>query len=167
MSLINHYCAMLDTIGDGSGSTNCAANFSGALTKFTIKNLNGKSIEVGLFNILLADDANFLQDKYAGLNALTNGISVKYKRAGVIYDLLQGAKIKKTIDWIGHQTSRGETYLMQDASHMTMKFQFAFDRAFAQPIALQNLNDEFYVELNDDFSALIAHQFSVSGMRET
>jgi len=156
----------LDTVGDGTGATNGAQNFSASATDFKLLHTGKFMILNSLSLVLQNNNSQFFPTGYGSLAALTNGISLRYRFKGVDYDLLRGKLIKRTSHLMESASSFSAFDLAGGVKDTLLKAVFWFDFLRQEHMVLDRTGDFFKVRLNDDFSGLARHTFTISGVVE-
>ncbi len=151
---------ILDTIGNGSGTKNAIGNY-GTATKFLIKPAAGEVFIIARMIGHVVDSGTFDSSKYGNSIVLTNGIKAGYTRGNKTYDLMDGMAVKTNVDWAGvcydinvSSFGSGDEYL---------DFRWTFSKSGTWIELNGNDGDELWIELEDDFSDLIAQYFTVQG----
>lgn len=158
------FSQLLDTVGNGTGTTNAIGNYSGAATDFKLV-YGGNQITLTRFSVLIVDSSDdFKENQYGGIAALTNGITVRLKSGGLPEARLfrPSVAIKNTAGWISVM-SEYRSASFPDAKRPMLGFTFDFTNR----LLLNTAGDYFLVRLNDNFTGLDWHIFSVFGLIES
>lgn len=159
----------LDTVGDGSGTTNAAANYSVSAEQYRLTPANGVVYRVHTLSIMILGGSGLALEanKYLDVSLLANGVSVgtwSGDGSTLQKDLLSGLSVKQNSDWdaVGSLT---EERLWGSKSSLLVKIPFT--ELMGEPLRLDGSSDEeLIVDLNDDFSGLTNHYFFASGYVE-
>lgn len=167
---------LLDTNGDGTGTKNANGDYSGAAEDFYIEPPTAEDFLIARIVIHITDAA-IVEDEYGGLgSALTNGVVIKVKLDGTTIDLTDGVPIKTNGDYgrLAYDVKREswEATPSIESCHVRWSF-WKFNRDVAAPkdsqpngILLQgHRDDRFIVTLNDSFTGLVDHYFTVEGYK--
>lgn len=149
----------LDTNGDGTGSKNGDGDYSAGVTRF-FKCPNIKSqYEIHKLIIQYSTGGKLRQQGYGNAaTPLTNGVTVGCILSNVTYSLTNTTPVTTNDGW-----------LHLGYSLHTTEFTGGLDTAqviidFIHPIILDGKkNDLIYVDLNDNFTFLLDHTFSIHG----
>ena len=151
----------LDTVGDGSGSTEANIN----LGTFKFKPGAGEIAEIHRMVVHIDDGSAFSADSYGNVvGPLTNGVLVEVRRASddsVLIDLTSGEPIKSNGDW-SHFAYDLDIYGFTGGRNiMAVRWTFAKGGE-----ALKLSQHEYLaVQIQDDLSTLTDHKFFVHGRR--
>lgn len=171
IKLITRY---LDTNGDGTGTKNAIADYSGAQEIFYIQPPAGDIYRIAKLLILVSGKkSSFDTDVYGSVPALTNGIGMRIQDdSGTIVDLTDGLTVKRNGQW-GRLTHKTELY---EGSHGSSNSYFRVECTFAKfgqfMRLVGNNNERLEITVNDDFTdssssdALVDHIFCVHGYEE-
>jgi hypothetical protein len=149
---------LLDTVGDGSGSTDGAVDASSVDVDLKLTVPANRVYSVEELVISIEDNAAIVDDGYGAIAAggLTEGCLLRVKDAAgtVLKDLLAGLTMKRTMDW-----NQLVTRLIKSAG---TNFAYYIHIEFQTPIVLAQGH---YLELTlqDDCSSLVAHQALAMG----
>ena len=156
---------LLDTVGDGSGTTNAIGDYSAVATSFKITDTSGwGSIE--RIMISYRDTGSFDTELYGNGIALTNGLKVFLKDTNdAVIQEYTAFPIKTNGDWASHcydwayfDTGTGDNYA-------SIRWTFAKS---GQPVIVKFDQGEYLeVLLNDSFINLVEHKFIVQGVYTT
>ena len=151
----------LDTVGDGSGTKNANGDYSSSATDFRINAPAGGVYEITRMLVHIRDAANMSADEYGNLNgALANGITVAvYDGDTLDCDLTDGLPVQSNADW-GRVCYDAES-LSYGSGDDFVRVRWTFSKA-GQPLYLAG-DYNFRVQLNDNFTGLVAHYFQVQG----
>lgn len=154
---------LLDTVGDGTGTTEQAADFSAAPAEFMYKPKPGTAAVLARMLISIEDGAVFAANQYAGIAALTNGITIKVKDSsgGVIHNFTPNP-ITKTYHW-GLLAGSDVSPIAFAAGADRCLVRWTFDKAGA-PLLLDGDKGEYLsVVVFDDLSGLVSQLMQVQG----
>jgi hypothetical protein len=159
----NSLVRFLDTNGDGTGTKNAIGNYSLVAQPFFIQPASNEIFLIYSFLMQLSDSgALFSIDEYGNLNtALTNGLLVRLKRAGVVtLDLLDGQPIKIN-DHYAHLAQQVQLIDWAGTAN-TLRAEFTVG---AGPYVLYGSEqDRLEVLCNDNFTGLIDQTFLARGI---
>lgn len=157
----------LDTVGDGSGSHDANVDGSSldAAVLFRINAPTEGTHVIHRLHVVIEDQGNFQTSTYGALAALTNGLRIGYfntSTATVIDDLTAGHPIKTNFDWSLHAHPATLQSWGGGNQHLVAIWDFAEDGC---SLHLSHLQQDrcFGVEIRDDLTGLIAHEFVVYG----
>ena len=158
--MANLFYQRLDTVGDGSGTSNIALS-NGAVTPVTFKIVPeaGELVKIARIMIFVEDTGTFDSGDWGNAVTLTNGFNFKLKRDGVTSDLL-GFSIKTT----GEMSS-----ICHDLDHRSfgsgnefVSFRWTFTKA-GTTVNLYN-DDELQLVVNDDMTDLVKMYIHAQGV---
>ena len=152
----------LDTVGDGSGTTNSNVDGSGTPVDFKIVCPGGERYFLTRMMFALTDtSAGVVSTNYGGLSALSNGLDI-----GVFGDddvlissLLGGLPLKTNTDWL-RVCFDFESF--DFGSNIGLGARWTFTKDFGRPIVLET-GQYLAVTVNDDLEGLLTHYFSIRG----
>lgn len=154
-----HIYRYLDTAGNGTGTKNAIGDYS-TPDEFYISGPSSGRMVLERMIIHVRDGSGFSAEKYGGLTALTNGLSVAVVTEGETVDLTDGVPVKTNAAWgrlcydlAFHITGAGDDF---------MSVRWTFSRS-GKPIVLKSATDKLGVTLNDDMTGLVEHYFMVQG----
>ena len=153
------FVRMLDTDGDGSGTTDAIGDYSGTNdTEFKFAPGAGEVARVHRMLVHVEDGGSFDSGAYGNNVSLTNGIEVGVSDGtSTLIDLTDGHPVTTNADVNVMSFGAGN-------EHMAVRWTFAKS---GQPIRLDGDNGEYlYVKLNDDYTDLVHHHFNVQGYWE-
>jgi hypothetical protein len=158
----------LDTVGDGTGVKEAIGDYSATPTVFRIENTNPVlDMVLNSFQLYLQSDGKFLPNKYGGVPGLINGIRFVVMRDGdIITDLTNGEPLVHTC-CLARLFSRVEFSVGAEATGGGpgkpdwVAATWDFGR-HGVPLVLGH-EDSLEAHLNDDFSGLDVHRFTVFG----
>ena len=150
----------LDTLGTGLGTTNAIGNYLATPTKFKLTPAAGELIVINEIHIYIEDDGDFAAARYGKDLVLVNGIRVETTQ-----DLLVTGLTNNNVLTNAHWTrvTFESTVITYGAGSNALAFRWNIKESLL-PLALA-VGDELAFVLNDDFSALVAHSFSVRGFK--
>ena len=156
----NLFYQRLDTVGDGSGTSNIAlADGSSTPVIFRIVPEDGELVKIARLMIFVEDTGTFDSGDWGNGITLTNGFNFKLTRDGVTTDLL-GFGIKTT----GEMSS-----ICHDLDHRSfgsgnefVSFRWTFTKAGAT-VNLYN-DDELQLVINDDMTDLVKMYVHAQGV---
>lgn len=160
---------VLDTNGDGSGTTNANGNYNSAIEIFYIQPAAGEIFRLEQMMMCLRGEKGKLRiDWYYEDHALSVGVQFRIQDdSGTITDLSNGLPIKRLGDYM---RLCGEVNLYT-SSDQASTYGYAGTKwdlsAAGYPIKLDGSNNErLEVVLHDNFSTLDEHYFTVQGYYE-
>lgn len=155
---------LMDTVGDGSGNDNMAVDGSVTPVTFLVKPSAGQVLKIARIITSLRDGGAFDSGGWGNNSSpLTNGMELKWKRDGVLYNLTK-EPIRSHYDLasysydIDHQSfGSGDEFLTN---------RFTFTKA-GQYLTLDgDLGDELQVIVNDNIDYLVDQRVSAQGYQE-
>ena len=152
---------LLDTVGDGSGLKEANGNYSVAAGSFRLKHASGIA-DIYRMIVMIEDAGAFDSGLYGNGIVLTNGIRVYLKNSlNVVMEEFTGFPILTNGDWAGH--CHDHEHHSFGSGNEVVSVRWTFDKS-GQPLTV-NFGAGEYLEvyLNDDFSGLVKHRFSVQG----
>lgn len=151
----------LDTVGDGSGSSNMAVDGSSTPVIFKIKPIPGGSVNIARIIMYIEDSGSFDSGKWGNGITITNGIEFKQKENGATTDLL-GFPIK---------TSGDMASLCHDLSHHKfgsgnefITYRWTFSKAGGSIELHAGYSDELQIIINDDLTDLVLMNVIAQGV---
>jgi len=159
----------LDTVGDGTGSHD--ANVDGSEESdlgpqlFRINPPTEGTHVIHRLHAVVEDQGNFQTATYGALAALTNGLRVGYFNTttnAIVDDLTAGHPIKTNFDWSLHAYPATLNAWGGGNQHLVAVWDFAEDGCSLHVNSLQP-DRCFGVEVRDDLTGLIAHEFIAYG----
>lgn len=156
----------LDTVGDGSG--NHDANVNGSVTPvlFRINAPTNSTHVIHRLHVVIEDGGSFRTDTYGAITGgLTNGLRVGYfdsTTGAIVEDITNGHPVTSNFDWSMHAYPVTLQEWGGGNSHIVAIWDFAEDGCSLHLNHLQT-NRCFGVEVRDDLTGLVAHEFAVYG----
>lgn len=153
---------LLDTNGDGTGTTNAIGNYAAVDTPFFI--MSSDAHQTFVINRLMT----YIEDSggspslatYGGLTALTDGLLVRVvRRGGKVIDLLGGVPLKRNSDW--QRTCYDVDIATFPAGNNYVHARWTFGRS-GWPLVLRPL-DKLEVVMRDNMTAFVEHTFFAQG----
>jgi len=156
---------LLDTVGDGSGTTNAIGNYTATAQSFRITDTTGWG-EIERIIVSYQDAGAFDIEKYGNGIGLTNGVRVFLKNASnEVIQEYTAFPILSNGDWASH--CYDWAYFQEGTGDNVAVIRWTFSKS-GQPVLVKFDQDEYLeVLLNDDFSGLIKHRFFVQGKHVT
>ncbi len=153
----------LTTVGDGSGTNNLNGNYSTSSTDFYYQPASTQKYYIQQVIIQVSDTAKFNQIDYGTITSgITNGVKFYINQNGTEIPLISGFAFKTNEDFFALTPHISLTTFAGTADTMTVEFDVQQD--FGLPLILDGAeNTKFIVRLNDNFSTLTAHRFSLRG----
>lgn len=162
-----HLVRILDTNGDGTGTTNANGNYASAADDFYIKPPVGTRYEIDRLIVFIQDTGAFDAELYGNGAILTNGISLLQLNfdGTTRVDLTGGLSIKSNADW-GRLCYDVDVKTWGTGDEVLLA-RFTFSK-FGGPLTLDgDAGQSLVVRLNDNLSALVYHYFTVEGQSIT
>ena len=148
-----------DTNGDGTGATIATGNYSGAAEEFYIESTD--ELRIHRLIICVTDSGAFDANEYGNSIELTNGINIQHRDSSdnIIADYTQSGNVKTNAGWGGYcydvdvkTWGTGPEILLA---------RWSFDK-IGGPILLEQ-GHKLVFTLNDDFTGLLDHFFTLQG----
>lgn len=154
------YIRALDTNGDGTGLTNGVGNYAAGAIELKYTPPTGRLFQLTALFASLITKANLTSTGYGGLAAaLTNGVILRIQTLGRMIDTYT---FKQNYDYQLLATNYSVTNYT--AGKDGLKVGFAYDDIRASGLVLDgNQGDYVSFTLNDDFTSLDQHEFSIAG----
>ena len=152
---------LLDTVGNGTGDTEAIGDYSVVATSFKITDTTGwGSIERLI--VMIEDTGSFDSGLYGNGLGLTNGIRVYVKNVSdEVLQELTSFPILTNGDWAGH--CHDFNHFNWGSGNEVASIRWTFSKS-GQPALIKFDHGEYLeVLLNDDFSNLVKHRFTVQG----
>lgn len=155
----------LDTNFDHTGTTVATGNYAGAPVEFGVAPPYGERYVITRLIVSVKDSGSIDADKYGNGVTLTNGIIVAVKRgAAVIVSLTNGDPVHTNAEWAEKCYDADISDYGAGDNFLHARWTFA---KTGRPVVLDGeLGDRLVVILNDDFTGLTGHRFTVNGYRE-
>ncbi|MHC4316827.1 MAG: hypothetical protein ACYSW3_30670 [Planctomycetota bacterium] len=156
---------VLDTVGDGSGTTDAIGNYAGgSIEDFMIKPASDEVFVLTRMLIQVVDTTGMDADKYGNNITLTNGIHVLVTD-GVGSTIMELTDPNNPIiangDWGAFCYDVDVKTWGTGNNHLLARWTFAKS---GEDVYLRgHRGEQLVVRLNDDFSGLIHHHFVVQG----
>lgn len=149
---------LLSTNGDGSGDTNAVGNYVSA-TEFYISPAVNKTLEIHRLLVHLTDTGSLDANTYGNGVVLTNGIQISLTN-GTGTRFITTNPITNNGDW-GSQCYDSQALVFGQGDE-SLNARWTFTRA-GVPLTLTSPSHRLSVILNDDFTGLNEHVFTVQG----
>ena len=159
---------LLDTNGDGSGTTNAIGDYDPTAEIFYIQPPAGTVYRIARMIVHAEDGPSMTAEEYGNLgSALTNGIAVRVQDdSGTIVSLTDDFLIKSNAHWAAMCFDADVKTWGVTPSNELLAVRWTFTKA-GQYIRLDGDNNErLEVLLNDEFDGLVSHYFFVQGYNE-
>lgn len=152
---------LLDTVGDGSGIKEAIGDYSSNPTSFRLKHNSGK-VRIIRMIVMVEDTGSFDSGLYGNGVSLTNGIRVYVRnKADEIIQEYTSFPILTNGDWAGH--CHDFNHFTYGSGNEVASIRWTFNKS-GQAIFLDFFQGDYLeVYLEDDFSDLVKHRFSVQG----
>ena len=155
---------LMDTVGDGSGTTNAIGNYSdigAGLTEFRLKHNTGVQ-ELRRLLVYIEDSGSLDAALYGNGQILTNGIRIQLRNSSAqVLEEYTAFPILSNGDWAGH--CHDAVPLSWGTGNQILSIRWTFSKS-GQPIYVNGFQGEYLtILLNDDFSGLVKHLFIVQG----
>ena len=159
MAIVQNLYQYLDTVGDGSGTTN--ANVDGS-TPVEFKLVPARSIAVTRMIVTIRDTGAFPGTGYGGIaGGLDPGLTITTKDSGGnVTDLCGGVPLVTTYDW--NRMCYDGTSLNVGGSDNYFHARWTFAKSGA-PLHLES-GDSLIVTINDDCTGLVEHYFFIQAV---
>lgn len=162
-------CRILDTNGDGTGTKNANGDYQAGSDIFYIQPSASKIFRLSKMKIVIRGEKGKIKsDWYVEDSALSVGIQIRLQNdSGTIADFTDNVKFKRIGDY-GRLDSDIKLFNSSDESD-TYGFAIIMwsPDADGYPLRLDGAsNERLEVVLNDDFSTLDEHYFTVQGYYE-
>ena len=156
---------LLDTNGDGSGIVEAVGNYSATPTSFKISASEG-ACTIERLIIMIEDTGSFDSGRYGNGLSLINGVRVYLKNAtDEVLEEFTSFPILTNGDWAGH--CHDFNHFNWGTGNEVASIRWTFSKS-GQPIRVRlGLGEYFEVYLNDDFTGLVKHRFTIQGKFET
>lgn len=154
----------LDAVGDGTGPTQHAADFSTTGEFFQVDPPAQGFFAINLMTIQIRSNGMMSGEKYGDQPELTNGITAAIIDLddNILTDLTGGQPVKSNADWakFAYDAEMLDFGVGQSGDQF-LRVRWDFKVA-GQPLFI-NKGQRFAVKLNDDFSGLISQTAQVQG----
>ncbi len=152
---------LLDTVGNGTGTTDAIGDYSSTPQSFRISDSTGWG-EIHRIIIMLQDSGSFDMELYGNGLALTNGVRVFLKNGSdEVIQEYTAFPILSNADWMGHCYDYAHSDIGQGDEVGSIRWTFS---KAGQPVIVKFDQGEYLeVYLNDDFTGLTHHRFTVQG----
>lgn len=158
---------ILDTNGDGTGTTNANVNGSVTPVRFKFQPAANEDFKLERLLVQVGDTApgGLSADGYGDLSALTNGLGLGIYQSSddtQVLDLTSGLPIKDNADWgrVCYDASLDNYGTGDDF----LRVRWTFSKDADQPLTLTD-DHYFGLVVNDDLTGLTRHYFSLRGWR--
>jgi len=153
---------LLSSNGDGTGTADATGNYSSTPLSLKCSRSYGWA-HIARMIVMIQDGGTFDAELYGNGIVLTNGIRVYVKNASdaVLWEMTSFPIISNS-DWAGHchDYNYSESIGVGDS---VASIRWTFDKAGQQCIVKFDQGEYLEVYLNDDFSGLTHHRFTVQG----
>jgi hypothetical protein len=157
----------LSTTGATNGAKNANGNYALAPEEFYIIPAAGEVFLLNQFTVYIEDTNDFRGDFYGDTAPLSSGIDMKIQVAfgfgGSIFDFLDKEPIKTVNDWLKHGFK--VDYDITGFGNRAMAATYNFT-ASGKPAVIRD-NQKFAVTVQDNLTGLVAHYFSIRGVKAT
>lgn len=153
----------LDDAGDGTGTKNAIADYSGALEEFFIEPPAGQEFWITRLTVQVRWASPLQILFYIPGAALVNGIEIqKRDGVGVLIDLTDGLPVTMISDW-GRNFDLDMRSFSTIGAAITGSWHFA---ASGLPVRLRP-GERLTARLNDNFTTITGHTFKADGISLT
>lgn len=161
----DYFSRYLDTTGDGSGTKTAITDYSSGVQEFKLVPAHNETFKIARLMVHIRDAGAFSSDNYGGLgSALTNGIEVKVKDgSGTKLDLTAGIPVQANADWGAHCYDISYTQFGSGSNFVQVRWTFL--RAGEHLCVAGGKGEYFSVDVNDNFTGLVAHTFMAQGIK--
>jgi hypothetical protein len=151
-------------VGDG---TNHLSNVNGSVT--SVPFYVGPSSNMWAVHrmiVMIEDNATFTADNYGGVSTLTNGVKMEIregdaKTGKLVTDLMDGEKVHSLVQWADHCYDMTEHTFGSGNNFAVVRWTFS---NAGRPLVLDSrLNEKLVMLIDDDLSALVAHEAIIQG----
>lgn len=152
---------LLDTVGDGTGTKEATGDYSTTPESFKLKHASGMAL-VERVIVMIEDGGSFDSGLYGNGVELTNGIRVYLRDINDnILEEFTSFPVLTNGDWAGH--CHDFNHFNWGSGNEVASVRWTFSKA-GQSLTI-NFDAGEYMEfyLNDDFSNLVKHRFTVQG----
>lgn len=151
---------LLDTVGDGSGSTEMA----GASAVYFCKPPHGKKYTLSRVNVYIEDNGKFRGDRYGSSASLTNGINVTlYGTSGSLF-CYTPQTIKKIGHW--HLLAGVDMYFTNfPVGNDIVAVRWSFWKGSGYMVLDGNKGEFLEFKVQDDLSDLVSHLAQIQGIQ--
>lgn len=157
------FTRILDTNGDGTGSTNGAQDFSVTPGTFYIEIPDKDIMSIWNLIVYIEDTDVSKPARYGDLTALSTGVIVRLANDDITRPLTD-IPIKSNRDWMMHADAPVNPL---NAAQKALKFVWPLTFSDQAGLVMAGRkNTRLEVVLADDFSGLSQHKFSVNGFWE-
>lgn len=140
-----------DAIGDYSMETEY----------FSYKNVSSKKLLISKLTILIEDNAKLRSIFYGADTTLTNGLQIYYtNKDDKEYIVGDVEPIYTNKDWLKYQCNIEQTSFSDRQKFLKITFNFRKDD---DCFIILNKNEEFTIELNDNFNKIDSQTFNING----
>jgi len=155
-----------DTVGDGTGNPDAIGDYEGNPTDFKIKPNPGEIIRLARAILLVEDSGSFDSGFYGNGLTLTNGLRPYFQTNGVRRYFVSGGQppILTSGDVAGF--CHDLELRTWGAGNQFLTARWTFTKAGIYFRVVGDTEDEFGIELSDDFSGLEKHRFMMQGYYE-
>ncbi len=154
----------LDSVGDGSGTTNLVGDYSGGATVFKIAPGAGEVFRLARMIGFVEDGGSFDSGYYGNAITLTNGIALNHDYGAGTVDMMGGLTVKTSGDWAGLCHDVTHSNFGSGNEFITVRWTFS---KTGQYVRLDgDAGDELRMTLHDNFSGLVNHRFMIQGYIE-
>lgn len=155
------FLKFLTLAGNSTGNFNLNGNYSATPTDFFYTSPANTYTFIKTVSVQISDASDFLQGYYGGIalsGGLANGVKFFINNGSIDIPLLSGFTFRTNNDWYG-LTSHIQLQTFSAASQ-TLTIDFKPVEDYGCPLFL-DAGISFKVRLNDDFTGLILHRFSI------
>lgn len=153
----------LDTVGNGTGTTNAIGDYSSAAEEFKIAPGVGEHFHIHRLIVSIGDAGSFDSGGYGAVTpvaSLTNGVVLRVQNGGTVFSLTDDP-ITTNAEWAAY--CHDVTVHSFGSGDALLTARWTFDKS-GIPISLRgDEGEELVVELNDDLTFLTAHKFLIQG----
>lgn len=155
----------LSTNGDGTGTTNAAADYSITAGTFYYQPAAGEVVDVHSIQYYIQDSGLFPMDGYGAIakGTVTNGYDIEVIISDVIYKINNSIKVTSNGDLFRLAAHAKYTTDATASAHNSLIADSDMKKRFGNIILHGDNSDMIRIVLNDAFNGLIKHQFRVTG----
>lgn len=141
---------------------NATGDYSASPTNFTVTNSTGRNVIIQGINIQLTCTSAPAYDEYGNASALTNGLNFYYSNPQGTFKVNQLISPKNNVDLLG---LTGKEPASVNWVGTVQTDQYHLELVVLQQKIILEPTYQFWVELEDDFTALTGHVFYIQGQK--
>ena len=163
MSTRKHIFQLLDTTGDGTGTTSAIGDYLTTPTSFFFKQAELETVHIHRMIVTVRDTGAFDAAKYGNGITLADGIRLFHKDADdEVLEELTAFPVKTSGDWAGQCFDVDSLTFGTGDELLVVRWTFAKS---GLPLIIHfNKGEYLEIPLTDDFSNLVDHKFKIDGV---